>query len=71
MPSSSDFLRTKWADSEGNITDAVAQKYLEDKGFILTEKWFWKLPNPNYHITDDDFSAIQYLIEEWDFGGLI
>lgn len=54
--------------------DANAVKYLESVGFRQTNKWTWVMPAPWKvwdDITDDEARyAINYLIAEWDYGGV-
>jgi hypothetical protein len=64
MPSASPELQAEWPGY-----DAEAIAHLKAAGFKLNGNWTWKLPNPGYKLTDRDFSAIRYLIDEWDFGG--
>jgi DNA-binding winged helix-turn-helix (wHTH) protein len=63
MPQAPDELRAKWDDDR-------AIKYLEKRGYKLTKHWTWILPTPNHQITDEEDSAIAYLVFEWDFGGI-
>jgi hypothetical protein len=69
MPSSSEELRREWANLYGDITDKVASRYLHKKGWILTKDWTWVLPE-HYRPTEQDLRAVQYLFEEWDYGGI-
>lgn len=73
MPSSSPELRRRWADADGRITDAVAVSYLEGRGFTLRRDWHWEPPADRrpVELTDDEDSAVTYLIEEWDYGPVI
>ena len=63
MPQAKQALRDEWQD------DASAISYLEQGGYILTEQWFW-LKRDDWKTTDRDLRAIDYLIQEWDFGGI-
>lgn len=65
MPSTSDELRAEWP---GGDTQATA--HLTAKGFELTKEWLWIMPYRHYRLTMRDSRAIQYMIEEWDYGGL-
>ena len=64
MPQATKELQDKWKD------DSIAIDYLQKRGFILRKDWQWFKPK-SVVITDEDMSAIMYLIQEWDFGGLI
>jgi len=63
MPQASDELRAKWDDSS-------AIEYLEKRGYKLTKNWTWKLPSVGHKITEEESSAIGYLVSEWDFAGV-
>ncbi len=63
MPSTTPERSDKWK-SEG-----FAVSYLAGRGFRLTSDWLW-VP-PERELFDDEVDAIIYLIEEWDYGGLV
>jgi len=63
VPQSSKELRDEWE------ADDHAVYYLEGRGFNLTRRWTWRAPEGR-EPTEIEWRAIQYLIEEWDFGGL-
>lgn len=65
MPQASDELRAEWNGPD----DATAIKFLTDAGYKLTRGWEWLLPVPNHEPTEKEISAIQFLVDEWDFGG--
>jgi hypothetical protein len=65
MPQASDEQRTEWG-----IDDAPVIAFLENRGYKLTRQWTWVLPTPDHHPTEKEISAICFLIDEWDFGGL-
>ena len=54
--------------------DAGPIKYLEDAGYTLTRKWAWE-PKPGVivaaQMAEDELDCMVYLIEEWDFDGLL
>lgn len=54
-------------------SDRTAIAYLEEKGYELTKDWLWKPPvGITYEsMSEEEYRHIQYLIEEWDFGGLV
>ncbi len=51
--------------------DSEAVKFLEGQGYVLRRDWYWMRPNPDHLVTDVEEDAILYLIQEWDFGGLV
>lgn len=63
MPEASSELREEWG-----IMDSIAIQYLEGNGYVLTSDWTWVTP-PNHVPTSKECRAIQFLIDEWDFGG--
>lgn len=68
MPQASDEDRARWGGRDG-IGEEKAMDYLESRGFRLTRQWHWIKPD-GHIMTDDDWGAINFLIDEWDFGGL-
>ncbi len=68
MPQSSDELRAYW----GGVEPRTAMEYLEDRGYRPGKNWSWIPPNGLTYDTmpERDYKAIQFLIEEWDYGGL-
>jgi hypothetical protein len=66
MPSASPELRRQWP---GHDREAIL--HLQAQGYRLNERWAWVRPTPEHVVTDRDRSAIQYLIDEWDFDGLL
>lgn len=46
---------------------------LENGGWVLSRdgKWQWTHPDPTRKPTDREVDAAVYLIEEWDFGGMV
>lgn len=73
MPQASAEL-DKWArDKFGGIDDAPVIAFLKGEGFTLTRGWEWKKAGITEwnQLTDDQKCAINFLVGEWDFGGLI
>lgn len=68
MPQASDEDRARWGGVDG-IGEDKAIDYLRGRGFTLTRHWFWLKPD-GLEMTPDDWGAINFLIDEWDFGGL-
>ena len=69
MPQATEEQRKRWGGELG-IGEDKAIKFLEDAGYILSRDWRWFLPNPNHTPTPNEISAVQFLIDEWDFGGI-
>lgn len=66
MPQASKELRDEWPG-----WDTQAINHLRDRGYRLTRSADWVSPPGNHEVTERDWSAIQYLIDEWDYGGLV
>jgi len=64
MPQTTDEHRAR---SPGGDTAAI--DCLKKAGFVLTEQWTW-IPPKDHEPTEREWDAIDYLIFEWDFGGL-
>ncbi len=52
------------------VDDAIPIAFLKSRGYTLTKHWFWILPKPDHHVTDKESLCINFLIDEWDFGGI-
>jgi hypothetical protein len=64
MPQASDEERARWGIGEDR-----ALSVLERAGYRLTSEWTWVKP-AGHNATEEEVSAIYFLIHEWDFGGL-
>lgn len=64
MPSSTPERQNRWE------TDDRAIRFLEARGFVLNRNWTWSCA-VGYEPSWLEQDAIIYLIEEWDFGGLL
>jgi hypothetical protein len=69
MPQASEEMRAEWGGVAG-VGDDKATHHLKMNGFVLTPQWEWQRPSPDYEMTPDDWGAINFLICEWDYGGL-
>ncbi len=65
MPQATDELRAEWPGWDG---EAIA--YLLERGWI-SSKWCWRQPRHPHVVSLREYSAIDYLIQEWDFGGIV
>ena len=68
MPQATKTMREKWGGDQGVGPDK-AMAYLETCGWTLNEHGLWKLPSDRQtaEIGDDEFEALQFLIDEWDY----
>lgn len=64
MPQATEELREEW-HSDGNALD-----FLYERGFVLLKSWEWVKPE-GHELTEKEQRAVLYLIEEWDYGGII
>jgi len=71
MPQASDEDREKATKMWGDIGCEGPVKFLEDRGWTLTPAWEWIRPLSDRAIADDEWFAIAFLVQEWDFGGLV
>ena len=71
MPSASDedrALMTKWF---GSIDTHGPEAFLKSHGYVLTKDWCWVKPTPSHEISAIEDACLWFLLEEWDYGGLI
>lgn len=72
MPTASDERREQMNKLFGDpISDHGPMKYLEARGYKLTPDWCWIKPSPDHEVTDEEGNCIDFLIEEWDFDGIV
>lgn len=70
MSQASEEQRKIWG-GEDSVGEDKAEKYLADHGYILQRNWTWKLPTPDHKITEEEYGAMCFLIDEWDYGGFV
>lgn len=73
MPSGPPELHKKWCEAgpypgDGNLN---AQDYLKRQGYRLRKDWQWDKPTLDHQPTEEEWSALDYLVVEWDFGSII
>ena len=64
-PQASEEQRREWNGPD----DATAINYLRERGYHLKANWTWRKPD-DVEPSEKDISAIRFLIDEWDYGGL-
>lgn len=69
MPQATDEQREKWGGLDG-VGEDFATEYLQGRGWTLLRSWHWRKPTPDHEPAEDEIGAIQFLIDEWDFGGI-
>lgn len=65
MPQASPDLQAEWPGY-----DQQAMAHLFASGYKLHRDGSWSHPRPDHVPSERDLSAIAYLIDEWDYGGL-
>lgn len=66
MPQTTPERAARWPGMDGQAMD-----YLEGQGYTLNKDYSWKLPGPHHEVSEKEKDAIIYLIEEWDFDGIL
>jgi hypothetical protein len=64
MPQASDKQRARWG-----LSDSKATQFLEQHGYKLMPDFLWVAPSDR-EPTEQELDAIQFLVDEWDFGGI-
>jgi hypothetical protein len=73
MPQASDRLRSKMEQMFGDpVDDEGPAKFLTDAGYTLTKEWTWRKEGVEelWEMKPEELACLQFLIDEWDFGGL-
>lgn len=72
MPQASDELREKMRQRFGDSIDEQGPiDFLVGAGYKLGSDWLWEKEGTTYEsMTQDEYDAMQFLVQEWDFGGL-
>lgn len=70
MPQTSDCMRALMLKWFGNEIDGPVL-FLESHGYVLRSDWRWDKPCSSHSISYEEFQCIRFLIEEWDFGGVV
>jgi hypothetical protein len=67
MPQTSEELRAKWG-GECGVGEDKAVTFLDRHGFRITSRYDWVRATPP---TPEEAEAMQFLMEEWDWGGYV
>jgi hypothetical protein len=69
MPQATEEQRKLWGGRNG-VGEDKAENFLQSHGYILQRNWTWKKPTPTHTVTQEEYEAICFLIDEWDYGGI-
>lgn len=64
MPQAAQWLRDLFPNGDNQATE-----HLESRGYRLRRNWTWDASGADGY-SEQDRLAIQYLIDEWDYGGI-
>lgn len=71
MPQASNDLREKMKEYFDDEVDDVGPKdYLIMQGYKLLPNWRWHKPTPMHKISEKEYRCLQFLVDEWDYGGI-
>lgn len=70
MPQASNEDRARWGGANG-VGEDKAENYLRERGWTLTRGSEWIKPSPDHEVTEDELGALYFLVEEWDYGGIV
>lgn len=71
MPQSTPYYRYKMIKWFGDIDTIGPQTFLESHGYTLNNTWQWIKPVPSHTVSEDEAMCIEFLIMEWDYGGIL
>lgn len=74
MPQATEKLRARITTMFGSLDDAGPCQYLERHGYTLaTTQSVWFKPGVTelWEMTNEELICLEFLVEEWDYGGLI
>ena len=70
MPSASDESRDLMIKWFGCIDTHGPEAFLKSHGYVLTPQWVWLKPTESHSISAEEAECVQFLICEWDYGGI-
>lgn len=72
MPQTTEAMNVLMRSWFGSGTDETGPiEFLESHGYVLTRDWLWRLPTPAHTVNREEYACIRFLVEEWDFGGIV
>lgn len=73
MPQASRELQDLMDERFGDPVDSSGPiKFLQERGYTLGHDWCWSKPGVTEleQMKQDEWEALLFLVQEWDFGGL-
>lgn len=73
MPQATAELQKEWMldTNSQSAGEFEATQYLFRAGYSLTSRWNWLKPEPSHPVTEKELSAATFMLQEWDYGGII
>jgi hypothetical protein len=72
MPQASDELTEEIARICGDASDHAVVAFLEQRGWTLDREWQWHKSGQTYQtMPQDEYLAVLFMIDEWDYGGVV
>jgi hypothetical protein len=71
MPQASEEDRERMQKWFGDMGDFAPACFLTSHGYRLRKDWVWVKPTPSHNMSADERACLRFLIEEWDYGGVV
>lgn len=71
MPTSSDRQRELMTQWFGDVDTDGPMRFLKARGWVCNAAWCWEKPTPSYRYSVYEEECIHFLMDEWDFGGIV
>lgn len=70
MPQASEYLRERMRVRFGDLDVHGPQSFLLNQGWTITRAYNFVKPAPDHRPEDLEWECVDFLIEEWDYGGV-
>lgn len=70
MPQATEEQRARWAERDGGIGEMRPISFLKSRGYQLLSNYHWKPPTKMHQPTAEEYDAVSFMINEWDYGGI-
>jgi len=71
MPQATEELRNEIRRRFGDIDSGAVVAWLQARGYKLRVDFHWDAPKPSRTPSPDEYSALAFLADEWDFGWIV